>query len=123
MDSVVSALVANGDFAADAAQFSAYWLDAKQRLGRLPAKPKRDPAANDTAEAIKQAARDSRFTFLRRHGRTLYDRLTANRSKFVRIERLAYDAAEMVPGLVPSSAEVAAEAELRQADKDGCEID
>ena len=41
----------------------------------------------------------------------------------MRIERLAYDAAEMVPGLVPTSAEVAAEAELRQADKDGCEID
>ena len=45
MDSVVSAPVANGDFAADAAAFSAYWRDAKQRLARLPAKPKRDPAA------------------------------------------------------------------------------
>ena len=42
MDSVVSAPVANGDFAADAARFSAYWLDAKQRLARLGPKPKRD---------------------------------------------------------------------------------
>ena len=123
MDSVASAPVANGDFAADAAHFSAWWLGAKDRLARLDPKPKRDPAAFDRAEAIKQAAREARFTFLRRHARTLYDRLTANRSKFVRIERLAYDAAEMLPGLVPGRAEVAAEAELRQADKDGCEID
>src|SRR5690349_18454616 len=113
MDSVVSAPVANGDFAADAAHFSAYWLDAKQRLARLGPKAERDAVAADAAEAIKQAARDARFTFLRRHAGTLYDRLTANRAKFVRVERLAYDAAEMVPGLVPSRAEVTAEAELR----------
>ncbi len=123
MDSVVSAPVASGDFAADAAHFSAYWLEAKERLARLGPRPKRDPAAFETAEALKQAARDARFVFLRRHARTLYDRLTNAQAKFVRIERLAYDAAEMVPGLVPTSAEVAAEAELRQADKDGCEID
>jgi thioesterase DpgC len=123
MDSVVSAPVASGDFAADAAHFSAYWLEAKQRLSRLGPRPKRDPAAFEAAEALKQAARDARFAFLRRHARTLYDRLTNARAKFVRIERLAYDSAEMVPGLVPTSAEVAAEAELRQADKDGCEID
>ncbi|MBM3647719.1 MAG: enoyl-CoA hydratase/isomerase family protein [Alphaproteobacteria bacterium] len=123
MESVVSAPVASGDFAADAAAFSAYWRDAKDRLARLPAKPRRDPATAMAAEALKQAARDARFAFLRRHACTLYDRLTAGRTKFVRVERLVYDAAEAVPGLVPTRAEVAAEAELRQADKDGCEID
>ena len=104
MDSVVSAPVAaSGDFAADAAGFSAYWRDARQQLARLPAKPKRDAAAHDAAEALKQAARDARFAFLRRHARTLYDRLTDGRRKFVRIERLVYDAAELVPGLVPTT--------------------
>jgi thioesterase DpgC len=124
MDSVISAPVAaNGDFAGDTATFSAFWRSAKEQLSRLPPKPKRDAAAYDSAEAVKQAAREARFSFLRRHARTLYDRLTANRTKFVRVERLVYDAAELVPGLVPTRAEVAAEAELRQADKDGCEID
>ena len=104
-------------------RFSAYWRDAKQQLARLPAKPKRDAAAHDAAEALKQAARDARFAFLRRHARTLYDRLTDGRRKFVRIERLVYDAADAVPGLVPTRAEVSAEAELRQSEKDGCEID
>jgi thioesterase DpgC len=124
MDSVVSAPVAaSGDFAADGAAFSAYWRNAREQLSRLPAKPRRDAAAHDAAEAIKPAARDARFAFLRRHARALYDKLTDGRRKFVRIERLVYDAAEAVPGLVPTRAEVSAEAELRQSEKDGCEID
>ena len=124
MDSVVSAPVAaSGDFLADAAAFSAYWGRAKQQLARLPAKPKRDAPTADAAESLKQAAREARFAFLRRHARTLYDRLTDGRRKFVRVERLAYDAADTVPGLAPTRAEVLAEADLRQSEKDGCEID
>lgn len=123
MDSLASPPAASGDFAADAARFSVYWRAAQDALSRLPAKPKRDAATYDAAEALKQAAREARFVFLRRHARTLYDRLTAGRTKFVRIEQLAYDAADLVPGLVPTRAEVAAEAELRQSEKDGCEID
>lgn len=124
MDSVVAMPDATGgDFASDAAAFSAYWRQANARLRRLPPKAERDPAATDIAEIIKQAARDARFAFLRRHARTLYDRLTDNRRKFVRLERLVYDAADLVPGLVPTQAEVAAEAALRQSEKDGCEID
>ncbi|MBV8192971.1 MAG: enoyl-CoA hydratase/isomerase family protein [Alphaproteobacteria bacterium] len=123
MDSLVSAPVANGDFAADAAGFSAYWHSVKEQLGRLPAKPRRDPTQHEAAESLKHAAREARFVFLRRHARTLYDRLTDGRAKFVRVERLVYDAATVVPGLAPARTEVTTEAELRQADKDGCEID
>ena len=124
MDAVISAPVAaNGGLEADAAVFSAFWRNTRERLRRLPAKPQRDAAAAATAEALKQAARDARFTFLRAHARTLYDRLTDDRRKFVRVERLVYDAADMVPGLVPTREDVSAESELRQADKEGLEID
>ena len=52
MDAGISAPVAaNGDFDADAAAFSAFWQSTRDRLGRLPAKPKRDAAAIETAEA------------------------------------------------------------------------
>ncbi|WP_421994832.1 enoyl-CoA hydratase/isomerase family protein [Reyranella sp.] len=123
MDTVAAAPAATGDFAADAAAFSSYWRQTRERLARLPPKPDRDPAAYDRAEALKQAARDARFAFLRRHAVALYDRLTAGRTRFVRVEQLVYDAADAVPGLVPTRAEVAAEAELRQSEKDGFEID
>ena len=112
MDAVISAPVAtNGDFAADVATFSAYWRNARAQLDKQP------------TEALKLAAREARFLFLRTHARTLYDRLTDGRRKFVRIERLVYDAAEIVPGLVPTRAEVAAESELRQSEKEGVEVD
>ncbi len=101
MDTVVAAPVASGEFAADVSAFSAYWRGTPG----------------------KQAARAARFAFLRRHAGTLYDKLTDNRRKFVRIERLVYDAAALVPGLAPTKAEVDAEAELKQADKEGVEID
>ena len=107
MDTVVAAPVASGDFAADVAAFSAYW---RGNLG-------------NRGNSDKQAARDARYAFLRRHARTLYDKLTDSQRKFVRIERLAYEAATLVPGLVPTKAEVDAESEKRQADKDGVEID
>lgn len=124
MNSVVALPIsAGGDFAADRAKFAAYWQQSADRLSRLPPKPQRDAAAHDIAEIIKQAARDARFIFLRRHASALYDRLTDNRRKFVRLERLVYDAAEIVPGLVPTRAEVVAEAQLRQSEKEGKEID
>jgi thioesterase DpgC len=100
MDTVVAAPVVSGDYAADVAAFSAYWRGAP-----------------------RQAARDARWAFLRRHARTLYDKLTDSRRKFVRIERLAYEAPTLVPGLVPTKAEVDAESEKKQADKYGVEID
>ena len=101
MDTVVAAPTASDDYAADIAAFGAYWRGAPD----------------------KQAARDARYAFLRRHARTLYDRLTGGRRKFVRVERLVYDAAAAVPGLAPTKAEVDAESELKQADKQGVEID
>jgi (3,5-dihydroxyphenyl)acetyl-CoA 1,2-dioxygenase len=124
MDSVISMPAAtSGDFAADTASFSAYWRDQAVRLAKFPPKPDRDAAGFDAAESIKQAARDARFAFLRVHARTLYDKLTDGRRKFVRIERLVYEAAALVPGLVPTRAEVTTEAEVRQGEKDGHEID
>jgi thioesterase DpgC len=124
MDSVVSMpAAAGGDFAADLAAFTAYWRESEAHLSRLPAKPKRDAATHGAAEGLKRAAREARFAFLRAHARTLYDRLTDGRRKFVRIERLVYDAAAAVPGLAPTRAQVANEAELRQSEKEGWEID
>ncbi|MGQ0581516.1 MAG: enoyl-CoA hydratase/isomerase family protein [Reyranella sp.] len=112
MDAVISAPVAaTGDFAADAAAFSAYWRKVRERLDKRP------------DETLKLAAREARFLFLRTHARTLYDRLTDGRRKFVRLERLVYDAAGAVPGLVPTRARVAAESEMRQSEKEGVEID
>ncbi|HXE17339.1 MAG TPA: enoyl-CoA hydratase/isomerase family protein [Stellaceae bacterium] len=69
------------------------------------------------------STRDARIAYLRDHAGGVYDAVTEGRTKFVRVAELVYRAAELFPGLVPSRAEIAAEAGLLQRDKKGLEID
>ncbi len=92
-------------------------------LARLPRKPKRNRAEAEAAHVILDAARARRERFLAAHVRALYEELTRRRSRFIRLEDLVFAAADAVPGLTPTAAQVAAEAKLPQRDKDGVEID
>ena len=112
-----------GDFAGDCARYSRFWESSAALLARPPAKAARNADEAQAAEQLKQAARDARSRFLSAHAEAVYDRLTQNRSRFIRVEQLVYDAASLVPGLVPTRAQVAAESAFLQRDKDGLEID
>ncbi len=117
------ALAATGRFDADRAAFSAYWRRAERLLKRLPARPKRGEAEARAAAAILEAARSARVAFLEAHIETLYRKLTGNLARYVRLEQLMFEAAALVPGLVPGREALAREAALKQADKDGIEVD
>ncbi len=103
--------------------YSAFWQLSTRLVQRLPQKPKRNSAEAAAAQLILDTAREQRERFLAVHAEALYDKLTRNRSKFIRLEDLVFAAAAAVPGLTPTAAQVAAEAELLQRDKDGVEID
>src|SRR5262245_38467505 len=92
-------------------------------FGRLPQKPRRAASERAAAKLIQEKARKARVRFLRRHVGAVYDALTQQRSRFVRAEELAIRAADVVPGLVPTAQEIAAEDGCLQRDKDGLEID
>jgi (3,5-dihydroxyphenyl)acetyl-CoA 1,2-dioxygenase len=111
------------DFAPDREKFSAYWQISARLLGRLPQKPRRNAREDAAAALIQDKARDARLRFLRRHADTVYDAVTQQRSRFVRVEELVIRAADIVPGLVPTQQELAAEEGLIQRDKSGLEID
>jgi thioesterase DpgC len=111
------------DFAADRGRFSSYWQKSARLMARLPAKPKRNEAEQTAASTIQGRARDARVRFLRGHCVSVYDAVTVTRSRFVRVEDLVIRAAGVVPGLLPSAQEIAAEDGLLQRDKDGLEID
>jgi thioesterase DpgC len=111
------------DFPGDCPRYSRYWESAAARLARLPSKPARGAAEARAAEDIKREAREARGRFLAAHALAVYDRLTRGRTRFVRVEDLVYEAAELVPGLAPTRAQVDAESALPQRDKDGIEID
>ena len=111
------------DFPTDREKFSEYWRTSARLLGRLPQKARRNASEQAAATAIQDAARDARVRFLRRHGDAVYDALTVRRSRFVRVEELVIRAAGVVPGLVPTAQEIAAEDGSIQRDKSGLEID
>ena len=111
------------DFSADRQKFSDYWARAARLLARLPAKPRRSEREQTAAALIFDGAREARARFLRRHGDAIYDALTMARSRFVRVEELVLRASEIVPGLLPTAQQIAAEEGALQRDKDGLEID
>jgi (3,5-dihydroxyphenyl)acetyl-CoA 1,2-dioxygenase len=114
---------ATSDFSTDCQKFSDYWGKSARLLGRLPARLRRSEREQAAANLIQDGARDARVQFLRRHGDAVYDALTATRSRFVRVEELVMRAGGVVPGLVPTAQEIAAEEGCLQRDKAGLEID
>ena len=112
-----------GEYESDARAHSAFWRQSAALLGKLPPKPRRNEAEQVAADALLSAARASRESFLGLHVERIYDLLTGRASTFHRLDDLAYAAAALVPGLVPTREEVGAEAAYRQGDKDGVEID
>jgi thioesterase DpgC len=69
--------------------------------------------------------REQMLELLDGHGlaaESLYDELTDGMTRSVRVEQLVYMAAERVPGLVPTLAEIDAELQLPLASKTGIEL-
>ena len=112
-----------GDFTGDCARYTPFWHNSATLLARLPAKPDRNTEQDGAAEHVKRVARELRTRFLSAHVGAVYDRLTGNRTRFVRVEQLIYDAAALVPGLTPTRAQGDAEMALMLRDKEGHEVD
>ena len=110
------------DFQHDADVHSTFWLKGYELLAALPDKGKRNPEQARAAETVLTAGRATREVFMRRHAAAVYAALTRNQTAFVRADVLAYEAANLVPGLVPARAQVYAQGEKMQSQKDGIEV-
>jgi (3,5-dihydroxyphenyl)acetyl-CoA 1,2-dioxygenase len=113
----------SGDYHGDRRRYARFWKTGQDLLRRLPNKPARNPADAELAQRIFTASRDGRERFLRTHVEAVYNELTRNRTRFVRLEDLVFAAAEAFPGLTPTAGQVTAEADKLQSEKDGVEID
>jgi thioesterase DpgC len=111
-----------GAFPVDAHAASDFLSRGEDLLGRLPARRDRNEAEAQAADGLKATLDDERSRFLRAHADDLYAALTDDLRKTVRDEDLVYAAAELVPGLVPTRAAMAAERALSLPDKEGIEI-
>jgi enoyl-CoA hydratase/carnithine racemase len=111
------------DLAGDRERYGHFWRCCDDLLQRLPPKPRRNEAEAAAAQAILASARAHRERFLGAHAEALYDQLTRNRSRFLRLDALVDEVAQAVPGLTPTREQLAAEQGRLQRDKDGIEID
>ena len=111
------------DFAKDREQYSAFWRRGAELLARLPKKPRRGAEDAAAAADILARTRASRERFLGAHAAAVYDALTANGSRFLRLEELVFAAAEHVPGLTPTRAQMVGEEGLLLSQKEGYEVD
>jgi thioesterase DpgC len=112
-----------GTLEIDASGLTDYVDGAETLLNALRPKPARSPGEQRIAAEAHRCCRQVRTRFMRLHGGRVYDELTENRRRELRVDELVYRAAELFPGLVPSRAQIAKERQRAQADKEGREID
>lgn len=112
-----------GDFEKDSALASEYFSGVDEQIAALPPKPERTAEQQAQAETLFDRGRDARERFVARHVEALYDALTDGCTRGLRVAELAYAAAELVPGLVPTRARIAEERRHPQKHKDGWEFD
>src|SRR5215468_10961106 len=91
-------------------------------IRRLPARAACTADERAARAAIGGVMNGAREHFLRSHTAALYDALTAGRTRPLRLGELVDGAAGLVPGLVPSPAEMNAERARALPDKEGIEF-
>jgi thioesterase DpgC len=109
-------------FPAAAAATGEFLTRGRDLVARLPEPRERSGRERAGAQAINKALDAARERFLRAHVGELYAQLTDGYSTPVRLEQLVLDAAALVPGLTPTSAELDTERERKLADKEGIEL-
>ncbi|MER7580089.1 enoyl-CoA hydratase/isomerase family protein [Kitasatospora sp. NPDC097691] len=112
-----------GDHPADTRLLTTYLEACAEQTAALPPRAERSAAERDGADHVERAARQARHRFLDLHAGRVYDELTTGRRRQVRVDDLAFAAAEAYPGLVPSRAQVAADRLVPQSAKSGGELD
>ena len=112
----------SGDLARDRDAFAEYWQRGRVLMRRFDKRPQSGAADAAAFDALRAASCDSRHDFARAHAETLYDRL-AGPSGFLRVEALAAEAHRVVPGIVPTPAELAEDRARPLAAKLGYEMD
>nr|WP_198428622.1 (3,5-dihydroxyphenyl)acetyl-CoA 1,2-dioxygenase DpgC [Nocardia bovistercoris] len=92
-------------------------------LRELGPAPARDDGAAARAAEVHRELRLLRRGFLSRHLRTVYRAVTDDLGRGLRLSELTEAVTERFPGLLPDPTQLAADAPLPQADKEGWEID
>ena len=112
-----------GDVEKDSAVAGEHLTRLRERVDALPPRTERSPQQQAEAEELIAEGRAVRERFMGLHTGAVYDTLTDGCTLELRVAELAYAAADLVPGLVPTRDQIAEERRHKQKDKDGWEVD
>jgi len=99
-----------------------YLTRGEDLFARLPLPARRTQAELEAGVVLRGALGRARDEFLGAHVDELYGQLTSDGVNHLRLEGLLYEAAELVPGLVPTRAQMEAERALALSEKRGLEL-
>lgn len=105
-----------------AADLRAAIRSGRALLAQLPLRSQRTPMQKAAGEAIVHLTADAAWRFFRRHAVPMYRDLTREGTRSIRVDALLWEAAARWPDILPTQAELVAESDRVQADKDGLEI-
>ena len=107
----------------DVHSLTTYVRSAEAMLGLLPTKPERSQEQAADAERVHRACRVLRSRFLSIHAEWLYSLLRQGAKEYQDLSELAFEAALLCPGLLPTRSQMVSERARPQCDKEGYEID
>jgi thioesterase DpgC len=106
----------------DAARLGQVCRRGRELLARLPARSRRNAEEKAAGHALVHLLADAAWRFFRTYRIPIYDALTVGRTRALRLDELAWAGADLLPGILPTQAELAEESLSLQMDKDGLEI-
>jgi (3,5-dihydroxyphenyl)acetyl-CoA 1,2-dioxygenase len=111
-----------GSFPAAARATCDFLTRGEELLRRLPARPERSEAEQAAAAELIAFLNGARTDFMRAYAADVYAALTDDMRLSLRVDELAYAAADLYPGLVPTRAALEQERARKLPDKEGIEI-
>ncbi|MBI2320313.1 MAG: enoyl-CoA hydratase/isomerase family protein [Betaproteobacteria bacterium] len=107
---------------ADGRKLGRLCREGRELLARLPARSRRNAREKTAGDAIVHLLAGAAWRFFRAYRGPIYDKLTRGRTRALRIDELAWKAADLLPAVLPTRAELSRESQSLQMDKDGLEI-
>ena len=103
------------DFEKDKINFSNFWKECDNENIKIK--------NNKNKRKIRKLVEVTKKIFLNDYSKIIYNQITANRNKFVKIDELVFSANNVVPYLTPSKEQLEIENKKILKDKEGIETD
>jgi (3,5-dihydroxyphenyl)acetyl-CoA 1,2-dioxygenase len=91
-------------------------------MATLPTKSARNPAEKTAGQTLLDLYSALSWSYFRRHASYIYASITDHGQKSVRVDDLLWQAAQMLPGILPTKEQIDVECTRMLKDKDGIEI-